>query len=294
MSSELPIPRHRELLETLRRAFPQPVSDPVHDAYFVFSILRALDQVDALKSQAPILGRPTEPNYAAAQKARLADGSRSIEAVIPELVSYLEGMFIWGHPQSQVNVVPNPSIASIIGVLLPAIYNPNLCSDESAHRIAEAEVRVISIAASLVGYDTAEVGGVFTFGGTGGLLYGVHVGLEKALPGSVRSGVRDDAVVLVSEQSHYSCLNGRRLAGHRSGQRDCRADAPGQLDRRAGAGGRCHGLHYAGPPHRRDRGHDGHDRRLWHRRSRGDPRHARAARRRSTSSTTGRTSTPTR
>ena len=206
MSPESPTPRHRELLETLRRAFPQPVSDPVHDAYFVFSILRALDQVDALKSQAPILGRPSEPNYAAAQKSRLADGSRSIEAVIPELVSYLEGMIIWGHPQSQVNVVPNPSIASIIGVLLPAVYNPNLCSDESAHRIAEAEVRVISIAASLIGYDTAEVGGAFTFGGTGGLLYGVRVGLEKALPGSVRTGIRDDAVVLVSKQSHYSCL----------------------------------------------------------------------------------------
>ena len=29
---------------------PQPVSDPVHDGYVVFSILRALDQVDALKS----------------------------------------------------------------------------------------------------------------------------------------------------------------------------------------------------------------------------------------------------
>ncbi len=42
-------PRYRELLESLRQAFPQPVSDPVHDAYFVFSILRALDQVDALK-----------------------------------------------------------------------------------------------------------------------------------------------------------------------------------------------------------------------------------------------------
>ena len=48
---------YQELLENLRKAFPQPVSDPVHDGYVVFSILRALDQVDALKSQTPILGR---------------------------------------------------------------------------------------------------------------------------------------------------------------------------------------------------------------------------------------------
>ena len=109
-------PPHRQLLETLRRAFPQPVSDPVHDAYFVYSIARALDQVDALKSQAPILGAPTSPDYAAARQSQLAEDGRATESVIPELVSYLNGMFIWGHPRSQVNVVPNPSIASIIGV----------------------------------------------------------------------------------------------------------------------------------------------------------------------------------
>ncbi len=100
MSSELPIPRHRELLESLRRAFPQPVSDPVHDAYFVFSILRALDQVDALKSQAPILGRPSEPDYAAAQRPPRRREPLD-RGVIPELVSYLEGMFIWGHPAAR-------------------------------------------------------------------------------------------------------------------------------------------------------------------------------------------------
>jgi hypothetical protein len=48
-------PRYRQLLKTLRRQFPQPVSDPVHDAYFVFTILRALDQVDALKSRLGII-----------------------------------------------------------------------------------------------------------------------------------------------------------------------------------------------------------------------------------------------
>jgi len=201
------VPRHRQLLEALRRAFPQPVSDPIHDAYFVYSIARALDQVDALKSHAPILGMPAAPDYDAARQARLADEGRLTENVIPELVSYLNGMFIWGHPQSQVNVVPNPSIASIIGVLLPATYNPNLCSDESAQRMSEAEVRAVALTAALAGYDSETADGVFTFGGTGGLLYGVRVGLEKAAPGAGRRGSKEDAVVLVSRQSHYSCLN---------------------------------------------------------------------------------------
>jgi len=198
---------HRELLETLRKAFPQPVSDPVHDGYVVFSILRALDQVDALKSQAPLLGRPTEPDYERARQSIMAEGGQTLEAVIPELVSYLQGMFIWGHPRSQINVVPNPTLASIIGVLLPLLYNPNLCSDESARRFAEAEVRAIAMTADLVGFDRERAGGLFTFGGTGTLLYGIKVGLEKALPRTAERGIREDAAIIASAQSHYSCLN---------------------------------------------------------------------------------------
>ncbi len=203
----MPGPRYREQLDALRQAFPQPVSNPVHDAYFVFSILRALEQVDALKSQAPVLGKPCHPDYGAARRSRVALDGKSIEQVIPELVDYLHGMFVWGHPGSQLNVVPQPTIASIIGVLLPSVYNPNLCSDESAIRVAEAEVSVAAMTAALVGYDPDKSGGVFTFGGTGGLLYGVRIGLAKALPDAGERGLRDEAVILVSQQGHYSSLN---------------------------------------------------------------------------------------
>lgn len=197
-------PRYRRLLDDIRREFPQPVSDPVHDAYAVFSILRALNQVDELKSRAPILGSPAEPDYDAARRARVGDGQQPLEQVIPQLVGFLEGMFIWGHPRSQINVVPYPSLASIIGVLLPAIYNPNLCSDESSRRLAEAEVRAVAMTAALVGYDPDQAGGVFTFGGTGTLLYGVKIGLEKAVAGCLNEGLRHPAVLLCSEQSHYA------------------------------------------------------------------------------------------
>jgi L-2,4-diaminobutyrate decarboxylase len=203
----MPSPLYQQHLDSLRQAFPQPVSNPVHDAYFVFSILRALEQVDALKSQAPILGTPCQPDYEAARLSRVEAAGKPLEDVIPELVQYLHGLFVWGHPGSQLNVVPQPSIASIIGVLLPSIYNPNLCSDESAIRVAEAEVSAAAMTAALVGYDPESAAGVFTFGGTGGLLYGVRIGLEKAIPGMGRRGLREDTVVLVSQQGHYSSLN---------------------------------------------------------------------------------------
>ena len=63
---------YREKFDKIRLAFPQPVSDRVHDSYFVHSIMRALDLVDSLKSEVPVLG-PREPlDYAAAQQATLA------------------------------------------------------------------------------------------------------------------------------------------------------------------------------------------------------------------------------
>ena len=137
----------------------------------------------------------------------MADEGVSVEQVAEELVAQFRGLPIWGHPRAQMNVVSASSIASIIGVLLPAIYNPNLVSDDTAHGIMEAEVRVTAMAADLVGYDPAVAGGLFTFGGTGTNLYGVKIGLEKALPGTMEAGVRGDAVVLASEQCHYSRLN---------------------------------------------------------------------------------------
>jgi glutamate/tyrosine decarboxylase-like PLP-dependent enzyme len=198
---------YRELLESLRKVFPQPVSDPVHDGYVVFSILRALDQVDALKSQTPILGVPTEPDYEKARGQKVGQKPQTLEAVIPELVGYLQGMFVWAHPRSQLNVVPTPTLASVIGVLLPLLYNPNLCSDESARLFSEAEVRATSMVADLVGYNPHQAGGLFTFGGTGTLLYGVKVGLEKAVPDAGKTGLKEDAVIVASGQSHYCCLN---------------------------------------------------------------------------------------
>src|SRR5688572_5441862 len=100
--------RYQELLTALRQAFPAPVSYPVHDGYVVFSLVKALDRVDSLKSQAPILGTPREPDYVAASEARLSAAGRHLEEVLPELVKCLDGMLIFGHPRSQVNVVAHP------------------------------------------------------------------------------------------------------------------------------------------------------------------------------------------
>ena len=198
---------YREKLDKIRLAFPQPVSDRVHDSYFVHSIMRALDMVDSLKSEVPILG-PREPlDYRAAQAARLTDGSATVEDVTASLVDYFKGLTIWGHPRTQINVVPPPSISSLIATVLTGLYNPNLAWDEYSHKVALAEVEAIAMSAALMGYDPARASGVFTFGGTGTTLYGVKVGIEKALPGAIHYGISAGPVIFASDTSHYCRYN---------------------------------------------------------------------------------------
>ena len=91
--------------------------------------MRALDQVDALKSRLPILGSVVPGDFEAARNAKLHSRTASVEAVTSELVSYLRGMTIFGHPRTQQNVVPPPTIPSVIGVLLSALHNPNVSWD---------------------------------------------------------------------------------------------------------------------------------------------------------------------
>ena len=202
----MPAP-YREILHRLRLAFPQPVSDRVHDSYLVHSIMRALDQVDALKSELPILGSSVVLDYAKARQAALPDNPSTVEDVTSELVAHLRGMTIFGHPRCQQNVVPPTSIPSLIGVLLASQYNANLGSDEYSRLIAVAEVEASAITARLVGYDPEACGGVFTFGGTGTMLYGVKIGLEKACPNAMRDGLCPEAVILTSDASHYCRYN---------------------------------------------------------------------------------------
>ena len=200
-------PQYQSLLSGIRQAFPQPVSDRMHDAYFVFSILRALDQVDAKKSEIPLLGQLQSLDYGAAEELRIDEQGSTVEAVTRLLVDTLEGLPIWGHPLTQINVIPPPSIPSIIGALLPTLYNPNLVSDDTSYGVALAEAGVVAMVSQMIGYDPQHSAGVFTFGGTATNLYGAKLGIEKAFPDAMHQGIGQGGVLLTSAQSHYCRLN---------------------------------------------------------------------------------------
>jgi len=72
---------------SFRSRFPIRNTTPTSSSRF----LRALDKVDTLKSQAPMLGAAVDPNYETAGKSRLELNGRSLEEVIPLLVKQLDG-----------------------------------------------------------------------------------------------------------------------------------------------------------------------------------------------------------
>lgn len=198
---------YRKILKELRKTFPQPVSDKIHDSYFVHSIMSALNQVDDLKTRLPFLGDIISEDFDVAKKAELPEYMSTVEEVTTELVGYLRGMTIFGHPRTQQNVIAPTTIPSLIGVLLASLHNPNMGWDEYSRMVAYAEVEVVGITSQLVGYNPEQSGGVFTFGGTGTTLYGVKIGLEKACPETIKKGTPENVVVFVSDTAHYCATN---------------------------------------------------------------------------------------
>jgi len=200
---------YREILSDLRSCFPSPLEDPTHDLYLVQSISSALLQASQLKNQTLTLRHPEalelpqNLDAQAAATAQLGEETLPLEEVIKTLVGYLDGMTIWGHPHYQRHPLPAPSIASLVGIMLAGLYNPNLVSDQASQKVALAELEVVAMVANLIGYEPKLASGVFTFGGTGTVLYGMKVGIEKALPGAMNKGVGSGAVILVSERGHY-------------------------------------------------------------------------------------------
>jgi glutamate/tyrosine decarboxylase-like PLP-dependent enzyme len=88
------------------------------------------------------------------------------------------------------------------------MYNPNIIWDEYSARFAEAEIEAVAMLSDLIGYDPQRSGGVFTFSGTGTILYGCKLALEKLSAGrTMREGIREDVKIITSDASHYARLN---------------------------------------------------------------------------------------
>jgi glutamate/tyrosine decarboxylase-like PLP-dependent enzyme len=194
-------------LEHIRGFFLAPVIEADQDHHLLGIIGQALKGIHRPCKQNYYLGYRTPLDYAQAEATRIAERHSSVERTIAEIGRYLEGLRIPGHPHYQMNVSSPATLASIVGHFFGILYNPNLVWDVDSHRVSLAEREVASICAALIGYEPSRSMGFFTFGGTGSLLYGVKLGIEKAEPGAMKSGITSGLKLFSSEAGHYTKLN---------------------------------------------------------------------------------------
>jgi L-2,4-diaminobutyrate decarboxylase len=204
-----------ELVESLREAFPAPTLDRRQDAWLVHCITQAIAGTTNLKNQSPILNVRTPGSYENVRDARIDENPQlDLHAITREISSYLEGLTIWGHPLTQENVVPPPTIPGIVAGMLCTVFNPNLVWDQYSRKVAQAELEVTAMVSDMIGYDPQISSGVFTFGGTGTVFYGLKVGLEKAMPGHSQTGMRGGEVVFIEgERGHYCSYSAAQWLG---------------------------------------------------------------------------------
>lgn len=204
--------RYQKIVQAVRDTFPSPVKNAASDSRFSRLFAEALGIYDRLKSRKTYIGTRLELDYKGAKKARLPQSMGNARAVIRESAKYLEGMYTWSHPDVH-RLHGSATAVSIIGQFYGALVDANLVWDDLSHRVAEAEVKAISMCAALIGYDPEVASGVFTFGGTGTTFYGVKIGLETAQPGAFQHGVGQSMRVLSSDVAHYATISSAAWTG---------------------------------------------------------------------------------
>ncbi len=171
-------------------------------------ILRLLEHFLGLidsRKKGTLIGRKKEVNYGELFNRASFPEHMSSEREVVEFISGLyDGVALWNHPQTQINVVPPPTTISIVTAALAARYNENSIWDHYGMSAAQSEVMAVGMLADLIGFDKAAAGGIFTFGGTGCNLYGARIGIEKADPDAKHTGIRDRIHFFCSDASHYS------------------------------------------------------------------------------------------
>ena len=198
---------YSDILQTVRQAFSNPLPDTTSDDLLIAQMTQALRGATAKKTTQPVLGKRVELDYSAAQGATLADDGISAEDATAELIARCEGLINPAHPDTQRHVVPPTTMTALTAVTLASLYNANIGWDEYSQRIALAEVELVAMLSQMIGYDPNTSGGLSTFGGLATSLYGVRIGLEKALPDTKRHGIREQAVLVTSDTSHYGRIS---------------------------------------------------------------------------------------
>ena len=186
--------------------FPSPFrgsDDPLAQA-----IMKAIQKIDNLRPEKggpAYLGSSSKLTYEYpdVKAASIKPDPQDLDSVMEDTINLFQGMPNVASPLTMANVWPQPNTASIIASIFPLIFMPNIIEGEYSWNVHKAELESAGMIANLFGWEPTKAGCVYTYGGSGCWLYGLKYALTRVLPDSRNKGVRTDAKVLCSAQSHY-------------------------------------------------------------------------------------------
>ena len=141
--------------------------------------------------------------YPDVKNVEISQEMGDLDAVLDEVVKMFEGAPNWGNPLTMCNVIPQANTAAIIASMLAQVFSVNILEGEYAWNVHRAELETAGMMGNLVGWNPLNTGAIYTWGGGGCWTYGLKYGLTRVLKDSRMKGVRTDAKVICSQQSHF-------------------------------------------------------------------------------------------
>lgn len=199
-------PKWAKYRQVMTGEFPSPfrgADDPLAQA-----IQKAIEKIDNLRPEKggpAYLGSSSKLTYEYpdVKAASIQDEPQDLDSVMDETIDMFQGMPNVASPLTMANVWPQPNTASIVASIFPLIFMPNIIEGEFSWNVHKAELESAGMIANLFGWEPTKAGCVYTYGGSGCWLYGLKYALTRVLPDSRNKGIRTDAKVLCSAQSHY-------------------------------------------------------------------------------------------
>jgi L-2,4-diaminobutyrate decarboxylase len=193
------------LLELIRSYFLLSWDTSTQDK-LQFFLDKYLRKIYNMSSDIPGLGNETDiaEKYKVSDSELWVEDGQLLDVVIEEILNALPGSIDFAHPKAIFAASPPVTIPSLIGSLIVQHLNPNLVWGSWGVDFSQMEIDTIQITARIIGYDPKTSGGIFTYGGSGTMLYGAKIGLEKSCPETKKRGIHKPVKIFAKKRSHYS------------------------------------------------------------------------------------------
>lgn len=200
----------------IRSLFPSDDGNEQQREYIIELVKQIIGGVDELKDPESVYLKGNKERgphfYKDLVSSRIPDSGSPLAEVNEELLKLLHA-----HPYHTkyflTNILPMASIPGVLGMIAAFMVNGNNLWDVYGPAGAEAEVRVVSMMSSLIGYDPEASGGYTTWGGQGAIFTGLRLAINKYDPSAGSSGVPNNVYAFCSDAAHYSLFKSMEATG---------------------------------------------------------------------------------